>query len=168
MLSLDYVIRQFIRVLRRSREMPRQDVSDFLDCFDQRLTEIVILEMRSHSLHNALPEFVSAFLVNRFVADNGEFMNTRRHKNEHTITLTRFVHTKPLKLFPRGNERIAVQLPALDQNANFTGGSRFRLPNRLNNAIVLEFAEEFSRSHLITSSSPHRHRRNFRRRLRIH
>jgi hypothetical protein len=33
----------------------------------------------------------------------------------------------------------------------------------LKNPVVLEFAEEFSRSHLITSSNPLRRRRNSRR-----
>jgi hypothetical protein len=32
----------------------------------------------------------------------------------------------------------------------------------LNNPIMLDFAEEFSRSHLITSSIPRRLRRNYR------
>jgi hypothetical protein len=73
------------------------------------------------------------------------------------------LHTEPVKLLLRGDKRITVQLPPLDQNANFTGRFRFGFPNRLNNPVVLEFAEEFSRSHLITSSIQRRLRQNCRR-----
>ena len=101
--------------------------------------------------------------MNRLVANDGKFMNTRRDKNEHRIALARLVHTEPMKLPLRGNEGITLQFPALDQNANLTGRFRFSFVNRLNNPVVLEFAKEFSRSHLITSSIPRRLRRNSRR-----
>lgn len=143
--------------------MPGQYAPDFLDRFDQRITELFILKMRSHSFHNALPEFAAAFLVNRLVSNNRELMNTRGDKNKHRIALLRLVHAKPMKLFLRRGERINLQFPALDQNANLTGGFRFGLPNRLNNPVVVEFAEEFSRSHLLTNSIPRRRRRNSRR-----
>jgi hypothetical protein len=65
-------------------------------------------------MHNALPEFVATFGVNRFVSDNGEFMNTRRDKNEHTVALARLVHTESIESFARRNERIAIQLSTLN------------------------------------------------------
>jgi hypothetical protein len=74
------------------------------------------------------------------------------------------VHTKPMKLRLRRNQRITLQLTALDENPNFTRGFRFGFSNRLNDPVVFEFAEEFSRSHLITSSIPRRLRQNSRRR----
>src|SRR5512132_1610411 len=52
------------------------------------------------------------------------------------------------------NERITIQFATLNQNANLTGGSGLRLVNRLNNPIVLEFAEEFPRSHLYHQLEP--------------
>ena len=119
--------------------------------------------MRPHSFHDALPEFIAAFFVNRVVANDRKFMNTRRDKNEHRIALARLVHTEPMKLPLRGHEGITLQFAALDQNANLTGGFRFSFVNRLNDPVVLEFAKEFSRSHLITSSIPRRLRRNCRR-----
>ena len=118
--------------------------------------------MFPHFLHNALPEFVTAFFMNRFIANDCEFMNTRRDENEHRIMLARLVHPEPMKFPLRLDERIILQLSALDQNTNFTRRSRFRFPNRLNNPVVFEFAEKFSCSHLITSSIPPRRRRNFR------
>ena len=101
--------------------------------------------------------------MNGLVANDGELMNTRRDENEHRITFARLVHTEPLKFPLCGNEGIILQFPALDQNANLTRRFRFGFPNRLNNTVVLEFAEEFSRSHLITSSIRRRRRRNCRR-----
>ena len=76
--------------------------------------------MRPHSFHDALPQFIAAFFVNGLVANDGELMNTRRDENEHRITFARLVHTEPLKLPLCGNERITLQFPALDQNANLT------------------------------------------------
>ena len=78
--------------------MPRQHAPDFLDRFYQRITELLILKMGPHSFHNALPEFIAAFFMNRVVANNRKFMNTRRDKNEHRIALARLVHTEPMKL----------------------------------------------------------------------
>ncbi len=143
--------------------MPGQYTPDFLDRFYQRITELLILKMRPHSVHDALPEFIATFFVNGLVANNGELMDSRRDKNEHRIALARLVHPEPMKLPLRGNEGIILQFPALDQNANLAGGFRFGFPYRLNNPVVFEFAKEFSRSHLITSSIPRRRPRNCRR-----
>ena len=142
--------------------MPLQHDPDFLDRFYQRITELLTLKMSPHSFHNALPEFIAAFFMNCVIPNNREFVSTRRDKNEHGITLARLVHTQPMKLPLRRNKRITLQFPALDQDPNLTGGFRFRFLNRLNDLIVLEFAEEFSRSHLITSSIPRRLRQNCR------
>jgi hypothetical protein len=162
-LGLDHVIRQFICVSHRLRKVPGQYAPDFVDRFYQRISELLILKMRPHSFHDPLPEFIAAFFMNRVVPNNRKFMNTRRDKNEHRIALARLVHTEPMKLPLRRNEGIALQLPALDQNANLTRRFRFSFPNLLNNPVVLEFAKEFSRSHLITSSIRRRLRRNCRR-----
>ena len=119
--------------------------------------------MSPHFFYNALPEFIAAFFMNRVIANDRQFMNTRRNKNEHRIAFARLVHSEPMKLPLCCNERITIQFATQDQNANLTGGSGLRLANRLINPIVLEFAEEFPRSHLITNSILHRLRRNFHR-----
>src|SRR5215510_9084537 len=106
--------------------------------------------MRPHSLYNALPEFVATFLVNRFIPNHRDFMSTGRDKNEHRVALARLVHTKPVKLPLRRNEGITLQLATLDQNAKLGRGVGFRFADRLNDPVVVEFAKEFSRSHLIT------------------
>ena len=88
--------------------MPGQHGPDFLDRFYQRITELLILKMRPHSFHDALPEFIAAFFMNRVVPNNRKFMNTRRDKNEHRIALARLVHTEPMKFPLRRNERITL------------------------------------------------------------
>ena len=103
--------------------MPGQNAADFFNRFYQRITELLILKMRPHSLHNALPEFIAAFFMNRAVPNDRKFMNTRRDKNEHRIALARLVHTEPMKLSLRRDEWITFQLPALNQNANLAGRS---------------------------------------------
>ena len=97
-LALDHVIRQFICVPHSLRKVPGQYAPDFLDRFYQRITELLILKMRPHSFHDALPEFIAAFFMNRVVPNDRKFMNARRDKNEHRIALARLVHTEPMKL----------------------------------------------------------------------
>ena len=46
--------------------------------------------------------------MNRVIANNRKFMNTRRDKNEHRIALARLVHTEPMKLPLCRNERITL------------------------------------------------------------
>ena len=106
--AFDQVIRQFIRVRARLWKIGGQHVANFANGFDQGITKLLVAEMRADSLDNALPELVAAFFVNRRVANDGEFVNTWRDKNEHRIALARLVHTEPMKLFPRRNERITL------------------------------------------------------------
>ena len=143
--------------------MLRQHVSNDCDRSGDPVCELLLTKAMVHCGRDALPELVAAFLVNRLVANDGELVSTRRDKNQHRIALLRLVHTEPMKLLLRRDKRITVQLSALDQNADFTGRFQLGFPNRLNNPVVLEFAEEFPGSHLITSSIRRRLRRNFRR-----
>ena len=88
--------------------MPGQYAPDFLDRFYQRITELLILKMRPHSFHDALPEFIAAFFMNRVVPNDRKFMNARRDKNEHRIALARLVHTEPMKLALCSREGITL------------------------------------------------------------
>lgn len=128
--------------------MRGQHFADFLDRLDQRVTELLILKMRPHVFRDLAPECVAAFLVDRFVANNGELMRARRHEDQHPIALARFVHTEPMKLPLCRNERITFQFATLDQDANLTGRFHFSFADGLNDSIVLEFGKEFSRSHM--------------------
>ena len=110
----NHVIRQFVRVLARLRKVAGQFLTDFLNRFYQRITKLLILKMRPHFFHNAVPELITAFFMNPVVANNREFVNTRRDKNQHRIVLARFMQSEPVKLLPRRDEGITVQLPPLD------------------------------------------------------
>ena len=137
--SLHDVIRQFICVCPCSGKMRGQQFADFLDRLDQRVTELLILKMRPHVFGDLLPEYVAAFLVDRFVANNGELVRTRRHENQHRITLARFVHIEPMKLPLCRNERITFQFSTLNKGANLAGRFHFGLADGLNDPIMLEF-----------------------------
>ncbi len=91
--------------------------------------------------------------MNRLIANNGEFMHTRRDENQHSIALARLMHTEPMKLLLRRKQGITLQLAALDHNANLTGSFRFRFANRFDDLVVLKLTEEFSRSHLSPARS---------------
>jgi hypothetical protein len=142
--------------------MLRQHIADDCDRSANTFREFILAEAMVHCGDNVLPEFFAAFFVNRFITNDSEFMRARRYKNQHRIALPRLVHPEPMKLPLRHNEGIAIQLPALDQNANFAGRLGFGVANPFDDPIMLKFAEEFSRSHLITSSIPRRLRRNCR------
>src|SRR5438067_1075292 len=119
----------------------------FLDRFDQRVAEFFVSEMFPHRVHQSLPKFFTAFLVDRLIGDDCELMRARCHKNEYRIAFWRLVHSEPMKLFLRGDKWIDIHLTALNENANLAGRFRFGLLDRLYDPIVLEFAEEFFRSH---------------------
>src|SRR5262245_37400430 len=112
--ALDHVIRQFIRVRARLREIACQHFPDFANGFHQRITKLLVPEMRADSFHDTLPEFVAAFLVNRFIANDGKLMSTRRDINEHRIALTGLVHTETMELLLCRDEWITIQLSPLD------------------------------------------------------
>ncbi len=74
--------------------MRGQQFADFLNRFDQRVAEFLILKMRPHSFDNTLPKLVAAFLVDGLVPHHSKLVCTWGHENQHRVSLTRFVHTK--------------------------------------------------------------------------
>ena len=91
----------------------------FLDRFDQCPTEFFVSEMLAHFVYELLPKVLAAFFVNRFIADDGELVGAGRHENEHGIAFRCFVHAEPMKFFLCSDERIDIQLAALNVNADF-------------------------------------------------
>ena len=114
--------------------MRRQHLADFINRFGERVAEFLILKMDAHSIHNVLPELFAAFFVNRFVADNGELVGPRRYENKYGVALASLVHCETLKFLLRNHHRIGVEFAALNINANFAGGFRFRFTNRAHNS----------------------------------
>jgi hypothetical protein len=77
--------------------------------------------MLAHPLHQAPPQLLATFFVDRFIADHGEFVRARRDENQNGIMLWCFVHPESMKLFLRGNQWIDIQFAALNENANLAG-----------------------------------------------
>lgn len=98
--------------------MRAEQFTDLLNAFDDGATEFLLLEMLAHSIDNLLPELLAAFLVNRFIAEHGEFMRPGRNENEHGIALACFIHPQSTKFFLRRDQWICIQLPALNINTN--------------------------------------------------
>src|SRR5713226_7723595 len=104
--------------------------------------------MFAHSVDQLLPKRFAALFVNRLVAHDSELVGARRHENKHSIAPRRFMHSEPMKFLLCGDQRIDIQLAALNENANLARRFRLRVANRLHNPIVLEFAQKFFGSHL--------------------
>ena len=131
--------------------MLRQRFAGFLDRFDQRVIEPFTLKMRAHRIDQALPELFAALFVNRFVTNDRELVRAWRHEDQNGVSFARSMHAQLVESPGRGGERIAVQFPALQIDANLSGRFRFHLLNRTHDPIVLEFAEKFFRAHGVTS-----------------
>ena len=131
--------------------MLRQRFAGFLDRFDQRVIELFTLKMRAHRIDQALPELFAALFVNRFVTNDRELVRAWRHEDQNGVSFARSMHAELVESLGRGGERIAVQFPALQIDANLSGRFRFHLLNRMHDPIVLEFAEKFFRAHGVTS-----------------
>jgi hypothetical protein len=153
LLSFDDLVRQLIRICRRSRKMRGQYSADFINRFDQRVAEVLILKMDAHSIHNVLPELFAAFFVNRLVADDGEFVRPGRYENKDGVALASLVHSETLKFLLGSCHRIRLEPAALNINANFARGFRFSSTNRFNYPVVIQFAEKFFRAHLLPARS---------------
>lgn len=98
-----------------------QQFADFLYAFDDGAAKLLVLEMRPHSTCNVLPELFAALFVNRFVANNGELVRSRRYENQHRIALAGLMHSETLKLFLCNDQRIDIEFSTLNINANLAG-----------------------------------------------
>jgi hypothetical protein len=105
--------------------------------------------MLAHSGNKILPEFVAAFLVNAFVADHRKLLRARCHKNQDGISLGGFLHSELEKFFLRSLQCVLLKFPALEENADLTGGLRFGIFDGRDDPIVLELSEKSMRAHLI-------------------
>ena len=50
--------------------MGRERVARFFNRLDQRVTEFLVSEMLTHSVHEFLPKSFAALFMDRFIADN--------------------------------------------------------------------------------------------------
>ncbi len=89
---------------------------------DNRIAESLVLKMFAHMIDNSLPKLFPAFLMNRFVADDRKFVRAGRDENKDRVAVMRLVHPQPMKFLLRGNQRIEIELAALNVNPNLAGG----------------------------------------------
>ena len=101
--------------------MSAEQSANLPNAFDDGVIEFLVLKMGAHRIYNPLPEFLAAFLVNRYVADHGEFMRPGRNENEYGVALACFMHPQSMKFSLRRDQWVRVQLASLDVNANFAG-----------------------------------------------
>jgi hypothetical protein len=142
--------------------MRGQHLANFLSRLYQRVAEFFTLKMGAHTIDNVLPKLLTALFVNRFVADNSEFVHAWRYENQHRIALGGVVHSEALKFLLSNDQRIHIQFSALNKNANLARGFGFGFSNRTYNPVVFKLGEKLSRAHLTTNSIPRLRRRNSR------
>ena len=103
--------------------MRGQHCADVADRVNDRIGKPLMPKMLAHKIDNPPPISLATFFVDRLVTHNRELVYARRHKNQHGISFGCLMHPKPVKLLLRRNQWIAIQLPALDVNANLSGSS---------------------------------------------
>jgi hypothetical protein len=103
--------------------------------------------MFSHPANKFLPKLLPAFLVNAFISDDGEFLDARRDKNQHGVAFPSFLHPELQKFLLGALQGVLLEFAALEKDADLPGGLRFRLLDRSNDPIVLEFAKKIVGAH---------------------
>jgi hypothetical protein len=80
-------VRQFVAVAGLAREMGGEQLARLADAVKEARRVFGFLEAAGHFGGQGLPEFVSATLVNGFVADDGELVRAWRDENEHRVAM---------------------------------------------------------------------------------
>src|SRR3954465_9976579 len=99
---------------------------------------MLLPEVCAHLLHHRIPKIIATFLVNPGIADDREFLRAGCDKDEHGVAMLRLVHLELEKLLLREWERIALDLTALQINADVARALRFRFLNCFHDASVIE------------------------------
>ena len=110
---------------------------------------MLVLKMDPHPVHQFLPEFVSALLVNAFIADYGKLARPRRHENQHGVSLLCLFHPQEPEFSLRVVEGVAVQFSPLHVNANLARRLRLRFLDGAHDSIMIELVEKYFRTHEI-------------------
>jgi len=144
--------------------MRSQNTPQLSDRVHQGIRESLIAKMFAHFFHDALPQVISTFVVNPNIADYGKFLGARRYEYQHPVTCRSLVHFKPLKPLLSHRQSVGLQFASLQKNPDLAGSLLFYRADRLNDSVVVEFAEKFFRSHRFTNCRLSHLRQNFRRR----
>ena len=103
--------------------MRGQRAANIVNRFDQSVGELFVSEMFAHMIGEALPQFIAALLMDRFVADDRELMGAGRNENQNVRVPVVLMKAEPLKSSSGCDQRVVFQLTALNKNANLAGRS---------------------------------------------
>jgi hypothetical protein len=65
--------------------MFRQQVAGLLHAVDDASRESGLAKVTAHGVRQLPPELIPSLRMNGFIADDGEFVRARRHKNQHAV-----------------------------------------------------------------------------------
>lgn len=90
-------------------------------------------------------------------------MGAGRDKDEDSVAMLRPIHLEFEELLLCQRQSVALNLAALEINADVARALRFRFLDRFHDAFVIEFLEKFLGAHFeVTSLRSNRLRQNFR------
>jgi hypothetical protein len=88
---------------------------------DHAVGESAFPEIARHRSSDFIPEGLTAFSVNRVIAENRERARFGRDQDEYSVPVACFEHFEPGKLSPSGGNGIGNR-PALNDDAEFARG----------------------------------------------
>ena len=101
--------------------MTDERFAGLVDCIDKRVTEFLVLEMCAHLVHQTSPECFAAMPVDCFVSNHSELVRAWGHPNQDVASLSVFVHTQSVEPSLGRDQRVALNLSALNKNTDFAG-----------------------------------------------
>ena len=104
---------------------------------DDARREFGFAEVAGHGFRQLPPEFISAFCVDGFIADDGKLVRARGHKNKHAVPFRRLVHAQAHEFRLRGGDGV-VNVFGADADADFAGGFLLCRADRRNDFVVVQ------------------------------
>jgi hypothetical protein len=128
---------------------------------DDACGKIRLAEMGGHFRGELSPKFLAALRVNAGVTNHGKLVGTRRHKNQDSVVIARFLHAHFNKVGLRRRHRILDRF-ARDEYPNLPRSHFFRVLDRGDNFFMAQLFYKITRSHKFTNFLPRHPRRNCR------
>jgi hypothetical protein len=135
-----------------AREMFCQQIAGLLHPVNDARREFGFAEVTGHGVRQLPPEFVPAFCMNAFVANDGKLVRARRHKNQHAVPLRGLIQAQPQEFHLRGSYRI-VNAFVTDSDVDPAGGLVFGVSNCRDNIVVLQVFGKSPRVHKLPAPS---------------
>ena len=117
--------------------MFREQGAGLLHAVNDARRKFGLAKIAGHGVGQLPPECISAFLMNRFIADDGKFMRTRRNKNQYSVPFARFVHSQAHELYLGRGDGI-VNVFGADADADFAGRFALGIADGRDNIVVLQ------------------------------